>query len=92
MKKRTSKKSLFDGYQFPGFRTCSRVKGLFGDRTAIVITLSRRQKKRSAADATPFITRFTIAKPGARETSVPAVGAFTWSSNIVGLIAECAVK
>jgi hypothetical protein len=92
MKKRTSRKSLLDGYRFPGFRTYSRVKGLFGDSTAIVIILSRRQKKRSAENAAPFIARFTIARPSLRETSAPVAGGYTWSTSIAGLTVECAAQ
>lgn len=40
-------KSLYDGYDFPGFRTLRRVKGLFGDRYARVVILRRRGKKSS---------------------------------------------
>jgi hypothetical protein len=44
-------KLLRDLYQFPGFVPFSQVRGLFGDPMAVVITLRRRRKKRSAAPA-----------------------------------------
>jgi hypothetical protein len=36
------KRSLLDGYQFPGYRPRARVKGIFGDPKARVIRLERR--------------------------------------------------
>jgi hypothetical protein len=45
MQKRSSKKSLLDAYQFTGFKTSKAVKGMFGDKNALVLTLTRRSKK-----------------------------------------------
>jgi hypothetical protein len=55
------KKSLLDGYIFPGFKTNFRAKGLFGDQSAIVLQLSRRQKKLYAVDAAR-LTSLTMIK------------------------------
>jgi hypothetical protein len=37
-------KRLQDVYRFPGFLPCPKVRGLFGDPYALVITLQRRRK------------------------------------------------
>jgi len=42
-----------DEYQFPGFRPKARIKGIFGDPRARVITLGRSQKKRYAVVVVP---------------------------------------
>jgi hypothetical protein len=44
-------KLLQDLYRFPGFVPLPKVRGVFGDRMAVVISLKRRRKKRSAACA-----------------------------------------
>jgi hypothetical protein len=64
MNKKSSKKSLFDAYQFPGFKTSKAAKGMFGDKSALVLTLSRRSKKVYASNAVNFIGAATIEKPG----------------------------
>jgi hypothetical protein len=42
-------KQLHDLYRFPGFVPQPKIRGVFGDPLAVVITLRRRQKKRFAA-------------------------------------------
>jgi hypothetical protein len=44
-------KRLLDIYRFPGFVPRPRVRGIFGDPLAVVITLQRRRKKRFAGPA-----------------------------------------
>jgi hypothetical protein len=41
-------KRLLDIFRFPGFVPRPKVRGVFGDPRAVVITLQRRRKKRSA--------------------------------------------
>ena len=41
-------KLLQDLYRFPGFVPQARIRGVFGDPRAVVITLTRRRKKRFA--------------------------------------------
>jgi len=89
MKKWLRRKSLLDAYRIPDFRTCNRVKGLFGDKTSLVITLSRRQKKPFAVSAQLSITRFTIARRSLRETSVLVDDVCIWNSNIGVLTVGC---
>jgi hypothetical protein len=42
---------LIDAYAFPGFRPRARVRGVFGDPKARIVTLVRRSKKRAAVSA-----------------------------------------
>lgn len=92
MKKLPSKKSLLDGYQVAGFRTNSRVKGRFGDRPAVVIKLSRRRKKRHAADVVPCTGVSTIDVPGRRGISALEVDGCILNLNSVALIARFAAR
>lgn len=62
-------KLLQDLYRFPGFVPQARIRGLFGDRHAVVITLKRRRKKRSALSAERSI--------GPSTTSAPVVSAIS---------------
>jgi len=48
MPKPTKKKYLRDSYRFPGFHPGVTVSGVFGDRHARVIRLTRRSKKQRA--------------------------------------------
>jgi hypothetical protein len=52
-------KSLPDLYRFPGFVPLPQVRGLFADPLAVVITLQRRRKKRSAVSAAKSIAAIT---------------------------------
>src|SRR3989442_13060593 len=68
-------KQLRDLYRFPGFVHQAKVRGLFGDPLAVVITLRRRRKKRSAAPAVNRIERITRSGCGAPGISPVATGA-----------------
>jgi len=81
MKNGPPRKSLLDGYRFPGFKAHARIKGNFGDPLALVITLSRRQKKRSAAYAERFTGLSTTSDPSRHGISVRAGAEFT--SNLI---------
>lgn len=89
MKKPEVRKSLLDGYRVTGFRTKARVKGRFGDPSALVITLSRRQKKRAVEGVAPSIVGTTIGVLGRYEILVPGVGECILSSISGGSSAEC---
>jgi len=69
MPKRAKKKRLSDSYRFPFFQPSVTVSGLFGDRHARVIRLSRRSKKQSAAFADSSEAAGTIADRSAFGTS-----------------------
>jgi hypothetical protein len=42
------RKRLLDAYRFPFFRPLEKIRGIFGDSKARIITLVRRSKKQSA--------------------------------------------
>lgn len=77
-----SKKSLYDAYCFPGFTPSREVKGRFGDRTALVIRLNRRSKKRHAGRAARSGADGTIGGHGTSAISLAAIAAFIsrWTS------------
>jgi hypothetical protein len=70
-------KRLLDLYRFPGFVPLSRIHGIFGDPGAVVITLRRRRKKRSAISAAKSIGPFTTSGPAASGTFPAATNAST---------------
>jgi hypothetical protein len=60
-------KHLRDLYRLPGLVPAARVRGIFGDPRAVVITLQRRRKKRFAASVAKPIgptTTNDLDKPG----------------------------
>lgn len=61
MGKRQRKKRLWDSYRFGDFHPSSSVAGVFGDRKARVIRLSRRSKKLFAEHAGRLIEHGTTA-------------------------------
>lgn len=71
---------LEDAYRYPGFRALPKLKGVFGDSFARVITLIRRQKKRHAAPAVGYIKGFTTEKLDGYETYPVAGFASIWTS------------
>lgn len=80
MEKRRNKKSLYDAYKFPGF-TCSRVvKGVFGDRQSLVLSLNRRSKKQCAGHAAPIIEDGTTSESDVLEISLVETVECTWKS------------
>ena len=50
----TNRKRLLDAYRFPFFCPLEKIRGIFGDSKARVITLVRRSKKQSAMPAAEF--------------------------------------
>lgn len=80
MEKRRNKKSLYDAYKFPGF-TCNRViKGVFGDRQGLVLSLNRRSKKQLAGHAVRFIKDGTTSATDVSEISPVETVECTWKS------------
>jgi hypothetical protein len=84
MAARPRKKTLYDAYRFPGFTPGREVKGRFGDRTALVIPLTRRSKKRRVGCAAPCTAAGTIADGDTSAISRVAIGACTskWTSAV----------
>ncbi len=73
-------KRLPDLYRFPGFVPQAKVRGIFGDPMAVVITLQRRRKKRGAASVGEPSAPITTSGPGASATCPVATGASIWTS------------
>jgi hypothetical protein len=82
MSTKLRKKTLYDAYRFPGFTPEREVKGRFGDRTALVIRLTRRSKKRHAGRAAPSGAAGTIVGLGTFAISPAATAVFSswWTS------------
>ena len=80
--KQKRRKQLLDGYRFDGF-TPVKVKGKFGDPTALVIELTRRSKKRAAVSVVKS-TRVGTTRSASRCVIYrAAIGACTWRSTFV---------
>ncbi len=75
---------LQDIYRFPGFTPLAYVRGVFGDRWAVVITLRRRRKKRAAVPAGAFTAPSTTNDRGVSAISPVAIGGFTSTSRYAG--------
>ena len=71
---------LRDLYSFPGFDPAATIRGVFGDRYAVVIALQRRRKKHAAACADSAIDPSTIKRHDGSVTSIVAAAASTWNS------------
>lgn len=86
------KKTLYDAYRFPGFTPGRVVKGRFGDRTALVIRLTRRSKKRHAVSAGPSAAVGTISGLAGCGTFPAEIAGSTWSWSFAGSIAGSAAQ
>lgn len=75
---------LQDVYRFPGFLPAAEVRGIFGDRWAVVITLRRRRKKRDVECADEYVAPSTTNGHGASATSPVATGGSISPSRYVG--------
>lgn len=58
------KRSLYDAYQFYSFKPQRKVSGVFGDSNALVIKLSRQEKKPSAVPAAEYTEPSMTARIG----------------------------
>jgi hypothetical protein len=79
MPKSTKGKQLRDSYRFPGFYPGVMLSGVFGDRHARVIRLTRRSKKRSAGRVGSFGVAGTTASDAEFEICHAGRRASTWS-------------
>ena len=75
---------LHDLYRFPGFVPLPRVRGVFGDSRAVLVTLQRRRKKRPVACVVTFITAITTSGLAGSAISPVATNAFTSISPFAG--------
>jgi hypothetical protein len=78
---------LRDLYRFPGFVPRDRIRGLFGDPRAVIISLRRVRKKRPAVFADKFSTSTTTSDLDASAISRAATSGFTSFSNFEGFSA-----
>jgi len=69
-------KRLLDIYRFPGFVPQLKLRGIFGDPLAVVITLRRCRKKRSVASVDKPFAPTTTSGHAASATSPVATSAF----------------
>ena len=86
------RKRLLDAYQFPFFRPVEKIRGLFGDSKARIITLVRRSKKQSA---TPVAERTLFGTTRGFDefaTSPVATHASIWKSTFDECSAGTAAK
>lgn len=86
------RKRLLDAYRFAGFRPLERVRGIFGDPKARVITLVRRSKKRVAVSAGASTPVGTTARFAGYATCRAATPASTWNWRFGGSPAEVAAR
>jgi hypothetical protein len=80
MKKRRNKKSLYDAYKFPGFTYSRVVKGVFGDRQSLVLSLNRRSKRQCAGHVAPIIEDGTTSDSDILGISFVETVECTWKS------------
>jgi len=90
----TSRKSkrILDAYRFTSFRPLEKIRGIFGDSKARVITLVRRSKKRSAMPAGERTLVGTTRSFAGFATSPVATRASIWKSRFDGCCAGTAEK
>jgi hypothetical protein len=86
------RKRLLDAYRFTSFRPMEKIRGIFGDPRARVITLVRRSKKQSAAVVAGRILAGTTKDSGEFGTSPVATHASIWKSRFDGCFAGTAEK
>jgi hypothetical protein len=77
-------KRLLDVYRCSGFTPMAEIRGVFGDRWAVVITLRRRGKKHDVASAGSPTAPSTTSDRGASATSPAAIAASTSTSRYGG--------
>jgi len=80
-------KRLLDIYRFPGFVPQTKVRGIFGDPLAVVITLRRRRKKLSVASADKPSAPTTTSGHAASATSPVATSVSISTSRPAGFLA-----
>ena len=79
MKKRDQNQELRDRYRYPGLHPSRTVPVAAWDEGARIIRLTRRSKKRNAADVGLFGMAGTIAAADGYETCRVVTHAFYWS-------------
>jgi hypothetical protein len=85
-------RKLRDAYRFPGFVPGEAVQGVFGDRMAVVVSLTRRQKKPLVARVVDGIGATTTRGGVAYAISLVATGGSTWSLRLAAWSAGAAAQ
>ena len=86
-------KRLLDAYGFPGFRPQAKVRGIFDDPKARVITMVRGSKKRLPAVPVVWCTPDgTTAARGEFATCPVRIRASIWRSRSVASVVEVAAR
>ena len=75
-----------DIYSMPGFRAAARVRGHPFDPYGLIVTLTRRQKKRFAAAAVMSCVDFATAERTRSGTWTARPGRSIWNLNTAGSI------
>jgi hypothetical protein len=75
---------LLDEYRFPGFSPRAGIKGIYGDPQALLISLSRTEKKRHADNAGRFIGAITTQQRGGYAIYPAATGEYAWKWRFAG--------
>ena len=78
-------------YSFPGFRALTKLKGMFGDFPARIVTLVRRQKKRCAVHAARPLEASTTVRSIRCGTLIPEACGCIWNLKFAGSIAGSAM-
>lgn len=86
------RKRLLDAYRFTHFRPLEKIRGIFGDSRARVITLVRRSKKLSATVVGGHTPAGTTKDSDAFATSLVATRASIWKSRFDGCFVGTAKK
>jgi len=86
------RKRLLDAYRFPFFRPLEKIRGIFGDSKARIITLVRRSKKRSATPVAELTAPGTTRGFDEFATSPAAIHASIWRSRFDECCAGTAAK
>lgn len=84
--------TLLELYRFVGFRPLGRLKGVWGDPHARVITLVRREKKRFVEVATRVGGISTTLELDKFEIWIAGTNVFTWKWKFVECIAPPVAK
>lgn len=85
-------KRILDAYRFPCFRPLEKIRGIFGDSKARIITLVRRSKKRPATVAEERALAGTTRSFGKFATSPVATHVSIWKSKFDGCFVGTAGK
>lgn len=85
-------RKLLDEYRYPGFRPMAKIKGIFGDSKARVVTLQRTQKKRYVGVAVQCIEAITTRRRDAYEIFHVEMPEYIWKWKCGGSNARGAGK